>query len=352
MTKSIELDRRALINATLATASASALGLMFPSVAQAKIDVRTSNRAATAGVTKVMLGGVALACVTDRRRVISVGGGFRSRTSASQLVVRTALEGLSNADFQEAADLMYASVISAFGARGIEVVDNAALLAMLASSGKVQPNFEEFSFPEGNGQNSKSILVGASPFGGFVPLPNWTPMGGGFSGLASMGRVQAALGIEQLFRQQAASNNVAIVGIMIGINPAKIESSFGSDWRVPDAFGNGGLVRTGTLSTQTGLSSQAWMTRLAVYPANGRAAGEVTMRDEIGIQGGIGTLADTTSNATRGVQAAAAALSLLGGGGRANKTTNYTLTADKPSYLAGVSALSTDVTQALIGGMG
>lgn len=65
----------------------------------------------------------------------------------------------------------------------------------------------------------------------------------------------------------------------------------------------------------------------------------------------FGSLADTTSGVVSGVQALGNALSLLGGSGRSDNTTHYTLTANPAAYLAGTQALSRDVVKALLGGL-
>ena len=53
----------------------------------------------------------------------------------------------------------------------------------------------------------------------------------------------------------------------------------------------------------------------------------------------------------QGVQALGNVLSMLGGSGRSDSTTNYTLKADPAAYVAGTKALSEDVVKALVGGL-
>jgi hypothetical protein len=323
---------------------------MLPNLAIAQNGLR-KNFSGLAGGKRVMLGNVALACLTDRKRQILVGGGFRSLGAASSNVVQTTMVGLTEADYQAAADAAYVATLAGLNAQGFEVVDNSALVAMLKSKNLVKANGAEYSFAEGNRQSSKAALVGASTYGGFVPMPNWTPTGGGFAGLAMMGNVTTAIEVDTLFRQHATEAGVSILGLFLGVSPVRIEASFGSDWRVPDAFGRGGLTQTGTLSTETGLSSHPLLTRMAVYPAGGGSAGEVALENEIGIQGGVGSLADTTSGVVQGVQALGNVLSMLGGSGRSDSNTNYTLKADPAAYVAGTQALSEDVVKALVGGL-
>ena len=135
-----------------------------------------------------------------------------------------------------------------------------------------------------------------------------------------MGNVTAAIEVDALFKQHAAEAGVSHPGACFsGVSPVRIEASFGSDSRVPDAFGRGGITQTGTLTTETGLSSHPLVTRMAVYPAGGGSAGEVALENEIGIQGGIGTLADTAPGVVQGVQAVANVLSMFGGSGRSGQ---------------------------------
>lgn len=336
---------------TLAATAAGLSGFIVPGLAAAQSKLRTTNASALAGGKRVMLGSVALACLTDRKRQILVGGGFRSLGSASSSVVQTTLTGLSEADYLAAADAAYAAAVEEFTAKGFEVVDNAALAALLKSNSLVQVNGTEYSFGEGNKQSSKAVMVGASAFGGYVPMPNWTPTAPGLMGLSSIGVQTASRNVDTLLRKHAAESGVTIVGLMIGVSPVRIEASFGSDWRVPDAFGRGGLTQTGTLTTETGLSSHPLLTRMAVYPVSGSDPGEIAMEEEIGIQGGIGSLADTTPGVVQGVQAVANVLSMLGGSGRSDNNTYYTLNADPALYVAGTKALSRDVTKALAVGL-
>lgn len=343
--------RRRLILSAAAATAAGLSGWLLPGMASAQAKLRTTNASALAPGQRVMLGSVALACLTDRKRQILVGGGFRSLGNASSNVVQTTLSGLSADDYQAAADAAYAAALEAFGARGLELVDNTELVALLKGANLLQANGAEYGFAEGGRQSSKAAMVGASAFGGYVPLPGWTPTAPGLAGLASLGVQAASRQVDTLLRQHAAAKGVAVVALLIGVSPVRIEASFGSDWRVPDAFGQGGLTRTGTLSTETGLSSHPLLTRMAVYPTTGSDPGEVAMQDEIGVQGGVGTLSDTTSGVVKGVQAVGNVLSMLGGSGSSAINTSYTLTADPASYVAGTRALSHDVVTALAGGL-
>lgn len=343
------ITRRKLIAAALAGVALSTGLLTVSPGALAGVSLKMSNKRGLANIKQVRLGSVALACLTERKRQISVGGGFRSMGGASQATVQTNLAGLTEADFQAAADAAYTAVVAALSASGVEVLDNTALLTALRESEPPQANGTEYSFPEGNKQSSKAVIYGASVFGGYVPLPEWTPASPGLAGIGSMGLVMSANRVATLFSQQAGEDGVPILGVLIGVSPVRIEADFGSDWRVPDAFGNGGLARTGTLSTETGLSSHPLLTKLEVFPASGKPA-QIRTEDEIGIQGGVGSLADTTDGVTQAAQGIGNVLSAFGGSGRQSKTTRYTLEADVPSYTAGVAALANDVTTALAGG--
>ncbi|MDP5052508.1 MAG: hypothetical protein NWP69_01850 [Congregibacter sp.] len=345
-----QFTRRAVLAAAL-TGSAVAAGLLaFPTAVLGEVSLKTSNKKSLAGIKQVRLGSVGLAFLTERRRQITVGGGFRSKGAASQATVRTDLTGLGDADFQAAADAAYATIEQALTAAGIEVLDNSELITAIAATGDVQANAKSYSFPEGNKQNSEAIIYGASVFGGFIPLPQWVPMAAGLAGIGSTGQLMAANRIEALFAKQAQDDGVPVLAIFIGVSPVRIEADFGSDWRMPDAFGNGGLTSTGSLSTETGLSSHPLLTKLELFPVKGRK-GQVTMKDEIGIQGGFGSLEDTTDGVTKTAEGIGNVLSVFGGSGRQSSTTRYTLIADAGLYSKGVGVLAGDVASALAGAL-
>ena len=64
--------------------------------------------------------------------------------------------GLTEADYQAAADAAYLATVAGLTAQGFEVVDNAALVEKLKSKNLVKPNGAEYSFAEGNRQSSKA----------------------------------------------------------------------------------------------------------------------------------------------------------------------------------------------------
>ncbi len=103
MSSQFSIERRSLIASTLAATAAGLTGLVLQGFAAAQNGFR-QKFSGLAGGKRVMLGNVALACLTDRRRQISVGGGFRSLGSASSNSVQTTMVGLTEADYQAAAD--------------------------------------------------------------------------------------------------------------------------------------------------------------------------------------------------------------------------------------------------------
>ena len=115
---------------TLAATAAGLAGLGLPGAVAAQTGLR-KNFSGLAGGKRVIVGNVALACLIDRKRQILVGGGFRSLGAASSNVVQTTLAGLTEADFQAAADAAYAATVEGLTAQGFEVLDNAPLVAKL-----------------------------------------------------------------------------------------------------------------------------------------------------------------------------------------------------------------------------
>jgi hypothetical protein len=347
------MDRRQLISAAVASTLMPVGLAAAPSTAwTAEPRVRVSNGGSIAGIRRVMIGSFGLNFVTERKASQSSGGGFRSRLAPSNITVRTALTGLTPDDYVAAADAAYAAAIQALVAKGIEVVDNAALLASLRGAVAPQPNGSTDQFSEGGGSSVEMVRYGPSLFGGFSPLDGWVTTGGGLAGIANMGALRAGLDATAHLRRQASANDIAILGLLLTVNPVKMSADQSTGWRVPDAFGNGGMTRTTTISTETGLSSNPFKTWMDVYPPSGRP-GRVTVQGEIGVSGGIGSLEDTTSGASRAIEGLGNVLSnpLLGGSGRSSNTTNYTLNADSPSYIAGVGALGFDIMDALAGSL-
>jgi hypothetical protein len=316
----------------------------------ADLPMRVNNARAIAGIGRVMIGSFGVNFVTERKASQSSGGGFRARFTQSNVNVQTNLTGLTPEDYVAAADAAYAAAIEALGARGIEVADNTALLASLRNRLAPQPNGASDQFSEGGGSSVEMIRYGPTPFGGFYPLDGWVTTGGGFSGLGNMGALRAGLTATEHLRGEARATDTAIIGLLLTVNPVRMTADQNTDWRVPDVFGNGGLVRNTSISTETGLSSNPYKTWLDVYPKSGRP-GQVSVQREIGVRGGIGTLVDSTSAGSRALQGLGNVLSnpLLGGSGRNSSTTNYTLNADSPSYIAGVGALGYDVMSAFAG---
>ena len=296
------IDRRQLISAAVAATFVPAGLAATPSMAwAAEPRIRVTNGRAIAGIRRAMIGSFGLNFVTERSASQSSGGGFRSRIAPSNLNVRTALTGLTPDDYVAAADAAYAAAIQALGTNGIEVVDNTALLASLRGAVAPQPNGSSDQFSEGGGSSVEMVRYGPTPFGGFYPLQGWVTTGGGFAGIANMGALRAGLSATEHLRQQARANDIAILGLLLTVNPVKMSADQSSGWRVPDAFGNGGMTRTTTIDTETGLSSNPLKTWMDVYPASGRP-GQVTVQGEIGVSGGIGALEDTTSGTSRAIQ--------------------------------------------------
>jgi hypothetical protein len=348
------MDRRQLLAAAVASTLVPVGLAAAPSISMAaEPRMRISNGRAIAGITRVMIGSFGLNFVTERKASESSGGGFRSRFGSSSVNVRTNLTGLSPDDYIAAADAAYGAAISALAGRNIEVVDNAGLLASLRREVAPQPNGATDQFSEGGGSSVEMVRYGPTPFGGFYPLDGWVTTGGGFAGIANMGALRAGLTATTHLRQQARENGIAIIGLLLTVNPVKMSADQRNGWRVPDVFGNGGMTRTTTISTETGLSSNPYKTWLDVYPVSGRP-GQVSVEGEIGVSGGIGSMDDTTSGASRAIQGLGNVLSspLLGGSGRSSNTTDYTLNADSPSYIAGVGALGFDVMSKLAGPLG
>ncbi len=348
------MDRRQLISAAVASTLLPVGLSAAPSFAAAADPrVRATNGRAIAGIRRVMIGSFGLNFVTERKASQSSGGGFRSRFASSSVNVQTTLAGLTPDDYVAAADAAYASAIEALGTRGIEVVDNASLLASLRGAVAPQPNGASDQFSEGGGSSVEMVRYGPTAFGGFYPLDGWVTTGGGFAGIANMGALRAGLSATEHLRRQARETEIAVIGLLLTVNPVRMSADQSSGWRVPDAFGNGGMTRTTTISTETGLSSNPYKTWLDVYPPSGRP-GQVTVQAELGVGGGIGSLEDTTSGGSRVLQGLGNVLSnpLLGGSGRSSNTTNYTLSADAPSYIAGVGALGFDVMNTLAGPLG
>ncbi|WP_135211702.1 hypothetical protein [Vitreimonas flagellata] len=325
------IDRRHLLTLTAAAAASAGLPAWAQTAAPA---VEVSNAAALRGVSQAVVASFAIGFVTNRTDRARAGGGLLGSGFGGRSTARSALEGLTDADFQAATDAAYDIFVERMGAGGVTLGDRQPLLDAFGT--RVRPvETEERDLVYGRDDRGKVRIFGPSQLGGgAIVMREWLGMitGGGMSGNASA--VQASMGAQNFAR----ANNQAVLGCMLMLDFANAESY-------------GGWHRNMS-AVEVNSSLGAWpeLTQLNVFAAGNGRQGTVALEDPIGIGGDFGVFADSTTGGQRAAETAANVIGVLGGVGT-NSTRRYTMTADPTRWRAGVSEVAREAIGALAGGL-
>jgi len=322
------MNRRDLLSGL---AAAGAIGAAGQARAQ---DIRIDNAAALNGVGQAVIGAFSVAFLTSRDDRARAGGGLLGSAGGGNSMARTALEGLSDADFQNATDALFADFTAQVQGAGFTLGDRAPLLeAVRRLNGTPFESGGQYEVILGRNSNADSRVFSPSSLDGV-----WVPREA--MNLINLPRFQAgrsgvgfAMGAQNFARQsgQAVVNAVYVV-----------------DFAQADAYG-GAFAYSSRVDVAAGLSLTPEASRVFAYAPNGRVA-TAMVRQPIAVGGDFGTFADTTSGGMRATQAAVNAVTLLTRG-YSNSSRQYVMTADPVLWAEGIGDLGRVGNSRLIGAL-
>lgn len=318
------LNRRGVLGGGAGLAALATMGLAGTASAQS---VRVDNAPAMAGVTQVVIGGFTVAFLTDRTDRARAGGGLLGGGFGGRSTARSALEGVSDIDFQQATDAAYADFLSQLGAAGYQIADRAALIEAFTKNR---------ARPLENGLERDVILDRDSRAKARVFAP--AEVGGIWLAREVLGQISAP----------GFSGNQAAVGISMGgtaharaTGQAVINAFYIVDFANAETYG-GWFRNSSAVSVKAGLAVMPDVSKLFVYAPNGRVA-TVTLREPVAVGGDFGEFADATTGGQRAAELAANVIGVLGGIGT-NSTRRYAMAADPARWQAGVGEITTRAT--------
>ena len=311
------IDRRSLSLGLMAATVAA------PIAARAQ-EVQVRNANALEGVTRVVVGGFVVAFLTDRTDTSRagggglLGGGFGGRSTA-----RSALEGVSDTDFQAATDAAYADFINQIQTAGYQLADRTPWVEAM-SAGRVSPGE--------NGRERGLITARDSRAASKVFSP--TVLGGPMIARESVGHIMdrgigdntAALRMSMSSEAFARESGQAVLNAFYVVDFASAETYGG--W-----FRNSSAV-----SVQAGLAVVPELSMLVAYAPSRRVVTAI-LKQPVAVGGDFGTFSDTTSSGSRAAQVGANVIGILGGVGT-NSTRRYTLQAVPERWTAGAGELT------------
>lgn len=307
-----------------ATLALACLVYATPTHAQ---DIRVQNGAALAEVERVSIASFAVAFLTDRVDRARAGGGLVGSGFGGRSTARSALVGLTDADFQRATDAAYADFIRQLAASGYVVADHAPLAAALREAGgRPLDNGAEHDIILGRDSNADARIFAPTGWSGPLMPREWLGMvtAGGFSFNRS------AILTSTAGQAYARSNNEAVISVLYVVDFANAETYGG--W-----FRNSSAV-----SVQAGLAIVPEATQVIAYAPNGRVV-TATLREPIAVGGDFGVFADSTTSGQRSAETVANVIGVIGGVGT-NRTRRYTMTADAERWGGGVNELTASAT--------
>ena len=323
------MNRRGVLGGLAATAGL--VGVAGPALAQ---DIRVDNAAALNGVGRAVVGAFTVAFLTSRNDRARAGGGLLGSAVGGNSAARTTLEGVSDADFQNATNALYADFTSQVQAAGFELGDRTPLLeAVRRMNGTPFESGGEYQVILGRNSNADSRVFSPAALDGV-----WVPREA--MNLINLPRFQAgrsgvgfAMGAQNFARQtgQAVVNAVYVV-----------------DFAQADAYG-GAFAHSSRVDVSSGLSLTPEASRVFAYAPNGRVA-TAMVREPIAVGGDFGTFAETTSGGMRATQAAVNAVTLLTRG-YSNSSRQYVMAADPARWAEGIGDLGRVANGRLIGAL-
>lgn len=322
------------IRRRLWAALALALASVIPTGPAHAQDIRVQNAAALAEVESVSIASFAVAFLTDRVDRARAGGGLVGSGFGGRSTARSALVGLTDADFQRATDAAYENFVQQLNGAGYVVVDHAPLRnALTDAGGRPLENGAEHDIILGRDSNADARIFAPTGWSGPLMPREWLGMvtAGGFSFNRS------AILTSTAGQAYARANNQAVISVLYVVDFANAETYGG--W-----FRNSSAV-----TVQAGLATVPDATQVIMYAPNGRIV-TATLREPIAVGGDFGVFADATSSGQRSAETVANVIGVLGGVGT-NRTRRYTMTADAESWGAGVNELTASATSSFLGAL-
>lgn len=312
-------------------AAMGAAGFALPALAQ---NIRVDNTAALNGVSQAVVGAFTVAFLTSRNDRAHAGGGLLGSASGGRSSARTALEGVSDADFRHATDRLYEDFVAQLQTAGFQLGDRAALLeAVRRMNGTPFDSGGQYEVILGRNSNADSRVFSPSALDGV-----WVPREA--MNLINLPRFQAGrsgVGFAMAAQTYARQTQTAVVNAVYVI-----------DFAQADALG-GYFAHRSSVQVQAGLALTPEASRVFAYAPNGRVA-TAMVREPIAVGGDFGVFADATSGGMRATEAAVNALTLLTSG-YSNSTRRYVMTADAPRWAEGVDELGRVANGRLIGAL-
>lgn len=315
-------------------AAAFALASLFVFAPAHAQEIRVQNGAALANVENVSIASFAVAFLTDRVDRARAGGGLMGSGFGGRSTARSALAGLTDADFQRATDAAYADFVQQLTAAGYTVADHAPLAAALTEAGgRPLENGAEHDIILGRDSNADARIFAPTGWSGPLMPREWLGMvtAGGFSFNRS------AILTSTAGQSYARANNQAVISVLYVVDFANAETYGG--W-----FRNSSAV-----SVQAGLATVPDATQFILYAPNGRVV-TATLREPIAVGGDFGVFADATTSGQRTAETVANVIGVIGGVGT-NRTRRYTMTADPERWGAGVDELTASATTSFLGAL-
>lgn len=319
--------KRYLAIAAIAIVTSGSLAVPAQSADQ-KAVIKVDKPAAMSASRQLVVGSFVVAFLTERRDSAKAGGGLMGSGFGGKSSARSALAGLTDADFQVATDAAYADFERQLTAAGYTVANRGPVVEAVTKGG---------ARPEDNGAK-KDLILGRdskaearlfSPTGWGGPLIAREYLGlmapGGFNGARS------AILMSMKGQEFAKQSGHAVVNVFYVVDFAQAETYGG-------AFRNRSAV-----TVKAGLAAVPEATKLIVYAPKGQV-GTATLREPIAIGGAFGEFVDAKSGGEKALDTAANVIGILGGVG-SNKSKKFQMTADPAAWKAGVSEL-TSITNA------
>lgn len=318
------IDRRSLSLGLMAATVAA------PIAARAQ-EVQVRNANALEGVTRVVVGGFVVAFLTDRTDTSRAGGGLLSGGFGGRSTARSALEGVSDTDFQAATDAAYTDLLNQIQTAGYQLADRTPWVEAM-SAGRVSPGE--------NGRERGLIMARDSRAASKVFSP--TGLGGPMIARESVGHIMdrgigdntAALRMSMSSEAFARESGQAVLNAFYVVDFASAETYGG--W-----FRNSSAV-----SVQAGLALVPELSMLVAYAPSRRVVTAI-LKQPVAVGGDFGTFSDTTSSGSRAAQVGANVIGILGGVGTSS-TRRYTLQAVSERWTAGAGELLTSANARLI----